>query len=456
MIAQLQALTNSIAVRVIALIFIGCGIVLLAVFGLMQTPLSNTFLNRAIKANSGSIAELVWLIESAPRELESFILSSYDSPFRLARIDPEFSDALTPNAAQSKLLISNASDVTSALDGRDIRFGKLKARKLRIALRDEISGPRQAATAVQVGITLQDRRVLNVWLAPAISLTERPIALLTAAALILIFAVLLGLALSWVIMRPIRLLEHDAERVGLAETAEPISLTGPVELRRLSAALNRMRLRLNGLIREREQIVAAIAHDIRTGLTRLRLRLADRAEDRSGAFDDDFKHMEKLISDMLMYARAESPVVDHELIRLGPFMENLAAAFPVDVRVSGDADGFTIAGNAFALRRLFENLLENARRYGHGEITIALARASAGLQISIEDDGPGIPKPELESVFEPFKRGESSRSRETGGSGLGLGIARAIARNHGANITLANRRQGGLRASVFFPSGIAA
>jgi signal transduction histidine kinase len=108
------------------------------------------------------------------------------------------------------------------------------------------------------------------------------------------------------------------------------------------------------------------------------------------------------------------------------------------------------------LTRLFDNLLENARRYGSGLVLIHIENGDEGLFVDIIDDGPGIPPEDLNRIFDPFFRGERSRSRSTGGTGLGLGIARAIAHSHGAEITLSNRREGGLRARTSFPSALAA
>ncbi|MEO0871504.1 MAG: ATP-binding protein, partial [Pseudomonadota bacterium] len=117
-------------------------------------------------------------------------------------------------------------------------------------------------------------------------------------------------------------------------------------------------------------------------------------------------------------------------------------------------DAFVIAGNSLAIGRLFENLFENARRYGGGSIWLTISQSARGLAITIEDDGPGIPPEDLEHVFEPFYRGEGSRNRSTGGAGLGLGIARAIAHSHGAQISLVNRDEGGLCVSVAFPEAL--
>ena len=166
--------------------------------------------------------------------------------------------------------------------------------------------------------------------------------------------------------------------------------------------------------------------------------------------------MERLLSDMMAYARAENPVAEHELIDLCRFAAGLAQAAPYPVAIAHDGapESFTIAGNRTALSRLFENLLENARRYGGGSITLRLSRVAHGLAIAIEDEGPGLSPHELKHAFEPFFRGESSRNRGTGGTGLGLGIACAIAHTHGARIDLSNRAGGGLCARLVFPDAL--
>lgn len=200
--------------------------------------------------------------------------------------------------------------VAERLRERDIRFDEVGALQVarRRGCRPELFT--NTANALQIAIVLEDGRVLNIWTAPSIFYTETPYApyfLLTA---VLVFTALLGMALHWVIMRPICSLEHDAELVGLAETAVPISETGPRELRHLARALNRMRLRLDGLIREREQVMVAIVHDIRTGLTKLPLRTDSKDNVPVAEIEPDLIRMERLLSDMMAYARAESPVVE--------------------------------------------------------------------------------------------------------------------------------------------------
>lgn len=447
---------NSILVRVLTLTFGLLVVTLAGLITVMQTPLSGRIFDRAITESADSIAELVWLIETSPPEAEGAILSTYASRSRVAWIADRFDDRLAPDRARQVLLTATDNAVADRLRERDIRFdevGALEVARRRGAQPELFTN---TSSALQIAIALEDGRVLNIWTAPSIFYTETPYAPYFLLAAVLVFTALLGFALHWVIMRPVRALEHDAELVGLAETAVPVSETGPRELRHLARALNRMRLRLDGLIREREQIMVAIAHDIRTGLTKLRLRTDGREQVPVAEIEPDLAQMERLLKDMMAYARAEHPVAEHELIELRAFVTKLAEAAPQNIAITQDnaEDPFTIAGSRLALARMVENLLANARAYGRGWVGVGITREAAGLTIAVEDDGPGIPESQLARVFEPFFRGEASRNKATGGTGLGLGIARAIAHTHGAQIRLSNRAAGGLRAEVVFPAAM--
>jgi len=447
---------NSILARIVGLTL---GLLLVAFAALafvMQTPLSDRVSDRVIAESGRGIAQLVWLLETSPPEAESALLSTYASRSRVARITPGFPAGMEGDDARRPLLTDDGASVGGRLDGRDIWFRKLGLIELRQVLRSEGLRPYFAASVVQIAVRLSDGRVLSVWLAPSIFYTEGPYSLAFLFGGVAVVTLLLSLAIYWVIMRPIRTLERDAEIVGLAETAIPVAEVGPRELRRLSMALNRMRARLAGLVREREQIMVAIAHDIRTGLTKIRLRMDANENITADLIEPDIAQMEHLLVDMMAYARAEHPVSGHEMIAPNDLVTGLANAAPyaVSLQIDRNADRFTIAGNRLALTRLFENLFENARRYGSGLVLIRTGSSSDGLFVDIIDDGPGVPPHLLETIFDPFVRGEGSRNRATGGSGLGLGIARAIAHSHGAEITLFNRPEGGLCARTCFPSAL--
>lgn len=443
---------NSILTRILALTFALLIVTLIVLNAIMQTPVSIRIFDRAIAESAEGIAELVWLLESSPPELEDAILSTFAGQSRVARTSDGFSSDVRPNPARYEVLTSTGSAVAERLKSRDMRFQDLGIGELQELQK---SGPLpfyRYSSALQISIELNGGRVLDIWLAPSFFFTQPPYGLIALLILVTAITLILGLSIHWVIMRPIRTLERDAELVGLAETAIPISETGPRELRRLSKALNRMRTRLGSLVREREQIMVAIAHDIRTGLTKLRLRIEGEDLPRREAIETDLDQMEKLLSDMMAYGRAENPMSTPELIELISFAKQLAASAPYEVSIDLDEVGsdFTIAGDRIALTRLFENLLENARRYGGGAITMRITSMVEGLAVQVEDDGPGISPDDLERAFEPFFRAETSRNRSTGGSGLGLGIARAIAHSHGASIELSNLSAGGLCARVFF------
>ncbi len=447
---------SSIVFKVTALTVVGLMLMLAGVLLLIQTLLLTTLIYpRTLSDNAGSIAELVWLLESSPEAIDPFILSVYDSGFRTAVISGAFTEGLEPNGDMQARLVNGESDVAARLEGSDIRFETLGTFQVRARMRQEGANPKRVLFALQVAIELRDGRVLNVWLAPALTFSRQPAALFAVGLVIVSLSIALGLAIAAVTLRPIRQLEQDAARVELGEAGAAISETGPIELRRLSAALNRMRGRLTGLIREREQMVAAIAHDIRTGLTRIRLRMDEHGAVSASEIECDVAQMEMLISDMVAYARAESPSGPQELIRLEAFVADVVEAAPHAIELNlPEGDDFMFVGDPIALRRLFENLIENSRRYGGGEIAMRVIASDAGRDVCVEDNGPGLPEGQLETVFQPFQRGEHSRNRTTGGSGLGLGIARAIARAHGASLRLENRPKGGLAAIIHFPEAL--
>ncbi|MEZ5490202.1 MAG: ATP-binding protein [Gammaproteobacteria bacterium] len=453
---RLSDVFSSIIVRVMGLTVGGIILLFLLLIALMQTPFTNLVFPSVVEENAVSIAELVWLLENVPEEMEPFILSAYSGSERLASVSDSFENGLQLRAELRAELDSADSDVTGRLRNREIRFRNLGALELR---RDADFGSNEAldaASAIHIAIELEDGRVLNLKLAPSASLPGQPRGILVAITLLVVFALIFSYSLSSVMLRPVQDLERDAERIGLAEVGTVVSESGPVELRRIASALNRMRSRLANLIREREQIMVAIAHDIRTGLTRVRLRMSEGHTITEKEIESDLNQMESLVTDMLAYARAESPKGPRELIELNTFLAKIAETAPFEVAYSNtrSTDRFEIAGDPIALRRLFENLLDNARSYGNGQISLCTIFDGKNFVVRVEDNGPGLPEDQLEDVFEPFYRQDSSRSRQTGGSGLGLGIARAIARAHGASLELENRPAGGLSAIVSFPEAI--
>jgi signal transduction histidine kinase len=206
-------------------------------------------------------------------------------------------------------------------------------------------------------------------------------------------------------------------------------------------------------IRDRTRILAAMSHDLKTPITRLRLRaeLLDDSQLRA-KFEKDLSEMEAMVTATLDFMRGVESREPRQPIDVMALLESLqadAAEMNGSVVIEGAARK-PYRGLAQALKRCLGNVIDNALRYGKSAKVI-VTDSPALLEIRVRDEGPGIPESELERVFEPFHRLEGSRSRDTGGTGLGLGIARNIARAHGGDIVLHNVPSGGLEAALTLP-----
>ena len=251
---------------------------------------------------------------------------------------------------------------------------------------------------------------------------------------------------------PIRIFADAAERLGRDPRAEPLVLTGPREIRSAVGAFNDMQGRLRRYVEDRTAMMGAIAHDLRTPLTRLRFRIEGLPDEQRAKMSSDIDQMEEMISAALNFVRDTTRPGERTPLELSSLLESLCdemaetgAATEVE---SGEK--VILEGDPMALRRLFSNLLENAVKFG-GRARTRVFRDETNAVVEIEDDGPGIPPADSEKVFEPFYRREPSRSRQTGGIGLGLAVVRSIARGHGGDVALVNRVGGGLTARVQLP-----
>jgi signal transduction histidine kinase len=276
--------------------------------------------------------------------------------------------------------------------------------------------------------------------------------LLTLVVLLVSVIALTLLAVRW-LTRPLAVLATAADDLGRNMHRPPLPEQGPAEVRRAASAFNTMQARIQTYLREREQMLAAVSHDLRTPITRLRLR-AELIQDEAlrAKFARDLVEMEAMTSaalDFLRGAGADEPVQPVDVMAL---LESLQA----DMEEAGHV--VTVQGRVttpyparpLALKRLLANLIENAIKYG-SRAMVSIEDNATQLQISIADEGPGIEADQLERVFEPFYRLEGSRSRETGGVGLGLAVARDIARAHGGDLVLRNRPGTGLEAILSLP-----
>ncbi len=259
-------------------------------------------------------------------------------------------------------------------------------------------------------------------------------------------------AVRW-LTRPLSALARAADELGRDLRHAPLPEEGPLEVRRAARAFNEMQRRLARFVDERTRILAAISHDLKTPITRMRLRLEQMEDsDLRRRFERDLDEMQSMVQSSLDFMRGIALQEESTLLDVNALVETLCedasdAGHPV--RMKGRAESPWL-GRPLALKRAIGNLLENAVRYG-GDAEIEIRDSAETLTILVRDNGPGLPEDMLEKVFEPFFRMEESRNPHTGGTGLGLSIARNIVRAMGGELTLSNRPEGGLEAVVRLP-----
>lgn len=252
---------------------------------------------------------------------------------------------------------------------------------------------------------------------------------------------------------PLRSLATAADRIGIDAASPDVPQTGPREVRLAATAFNRMQARIKRLIEDRTQTLAAVSHDLKTPITRLRLRAHFvRDDELRQTIEGDLDEMEAMIQSTLDFLRGDASGEEMKTVDIGTIIETVCDHLVDsghDVVLRADAHA-PLRCRPLAIKRAFSNLVENAVKYGT-RARVSLAKQADELIVIIDDDGPGIPTAELDRVFDPFYRLEASRSRETGGTGLGLTVARSTIRAHGGDVRLANGNGGGLSVTVTLP-----
>ena len=288
--------------------------------------------------------------------------------------------------------------------------------------------------------------------------TPRPdpwLAARLAGATLLVYLIVLG-AMVWVaarLGRPLRDLAAAAARFDARSVAPRVDPRGPADLRRAIEAFNDMNGRVTAMLDEKDRMLGAIGHDLRTPLASLRIRAESlEPEEERQKIIATIEEMTSVLDDTLVLARSgrsREPARPMDLTALADaLVEDFAeAGQPVELLSSG-REVACVRPNL--LRRALRNLIDNAVKYG-GSASVQVAARGPEVEIEISDRGPGIPEDQLGHVLEPFHRLEASRNRETGGSGLGLTIARAVALNHGGRLELENREGGGLSVRLVLP-----
>jgi signal transduction histidine kinase len=407
------------------------------------------------------IANLTRLVQEAPREWRERIVAALsDQTFRVSLSDHLPATTVTfEDDAASRAIKEFLVEQMPGGSGRQPRvlvsapsgppFGGFHPMMGRGPMMHGLGGFRD----LQVAMPLPDGQ----WLSFATGLPDTGPAFsrqFLFSALVMAI-VILGVSI-WAVRRvtaPLASLAVAAGRLGRDVTAPPLPETGTIETRQASRAFNDMQVRLRNLIENRTRLLAAISHDLRTPLTLLRLR-AENVEDQQ-ARDKmlaTITEMDSLIDATLRFARDEAMAEPRRPTDIAALLQSIAddmsdAGLPVSLE---PAQPLVRECRPSALKRALTNLIDNAVKYGKSAQVSVRSKPDA-IEITIDDDGPGIPEQELSRVFEPFYRLEDSRSRETGGVGLGLAIAQSIVQSHGGELTLANRPTRGLRASVTLP-----
>ncbi len=399
---------------------------------------------------SGKIALLIRSVASVPRLEQDRIVASIVDPEMQVALDPP----QRPGAAGSsddytgRLLQLVQMQLETAPPPASIGAFSLPVSD---GPTDDGRSDAMSRSIAVIEATLQDGRRLTFTV---------PHDLLGGAAGLMLFlfsiAVVSAFVSIWMARRiaaPIREFAGAAERLGIDLTAPPLVERGPQEMRATIQAVNRIQYRLQRFLEDRTQMLAAISHDLRAPLARLRLRaeLVSDGEQQRKMFDD-LDSMNAMIESTLAFARDEARQEPRTLVDLGVLIGDVCE----DAGDSGDRvaylgqRGIDITCRPTPVRRAVANLVDNAVKYGGGA-RVRIVHDVDRVVIVVEDDGPGIPAEEHERVFAPFYRREPARDPAKGGVGLGLSIARTVAREHGGDVTLRNRDSGGLSALIELP-----
>ena len=269
-----------------------------------------------------------------------------------------------------------------------------------------------------------------------------------------LFSLLIVAASVWAVRQltaPYRQLETAVTQIGHDLRVAPIDETGSNPARGLIRAINTMQQRLKSYVSDYEYLAVALAHDLRTPLTRIRLRCELISDEAGRKIVSDVHDTEEIVNSVLEFARSGAGAAGSETVDLLALARGTAEDFPgVEVTEEESGAPLLVASDGTGLKRCLFNLIQNARRYGDA-VRITLSEDEEDAVIAIEDNGPGIPASELPQVLRPFYRGEASRNRASGGIGLGLAITDRTVQSLGGHLQLENRAEGGLRATIRLP-----
>lgn len=399
------------------------------------------------------LAAIAALIETTPADKRALLLSGLSSDTLEIRVEPgdTVSDRFDDLPKQSRY---DVADYDRALAGRRFSIGTLAGdySRLRILMR------RFAPATLEFRVALETGETLVADARSAFLTTEAGLPVGLLAGLIGSVVGLVTIVLVFIASRPLREL---AEAVATLDPGgEPRPLPSAAffspEIRRLTEAYNMLHRRVAALLRNRMELVGGISHDVRTFATRLRLKVDAIADEKTRASAvRDIEDMVRLLDDAVLTSRAGAGELKQALVSLRDLVAEDCAALARDGRpvVFDDASGsdpLTVLGDRVALRRISANLIDNAIKYG--EVAHVSVRKEGEIALLVvEDEGEGVAEDEREALFEPFHRLEGSRSRATGGAGLGLAVVRTLVEGHDGVVSLGQAPGGGLSVQVRLP-----
>ncbi|TDE33356.1 HAMP domain-containing protein [Antarcticimicrobium sediminis] len=422
--------------------------------------------NRAVRAAlgleaAGRAANVALLLDDAPANLRLSILRAADSP--LVRFEVGAEPEAPHDSADAVVVLGQIRQILGQPE-REVRADVHALDLGPVAIPDGIpAAMRSMHEAMMTGQTDPIEMTLSIRLAGGDWLNvrtmfHRPGPQLSPQALLplLLMAVAVALVAWWTARRvvgPMRMLAVGADRLGRGLDADPLPIAGPSEVSETTQAFNRMKDRLTRFVNERTHMLAALSHDLRSPLTamRLRIEMLDETED-SIRLKALVEEMQAMVEATLEFSRGVAKAEPTATVDLAALLGDLVGDVGEDRVTLAPSQPLCATIRPQSLSRALRNLIDNAVRYG-GVAQVKLVQELGLAVIIILDRGAGLPEDQLEAVFEPYVRLEGSRSRDTGGVGLGLAIARTIIQAHGGTVTLRNAPGEGLEASVRLPIG---
>lgn len=438
----MRLLPISIAGRFLTILFISILVLHLGSIGLYHLALKSELdvtNDKRLAERLASVKRAIAREAPLKREVLAHALSGGPLEIHWSESKPPQADASSKRSPLKDILVAAAPD--------------LGEHELSVGQATPLPDHRSASRFLLVSMQLDDGSWVDVTATRNIE-PRTGFALIALTTTVMVLGVL-AVAAFFInqLTRSLRSLAIAARQLDPNAGATPVAVAGPSEVKALTVAFNEMQQRVKRLVDERTQTLAAISHDLKTPITRMRLRseeISDRDLVRSIAAD--LTDMEAMLNSTLAFLRGDQVGEEKRPIDLGSLLETTTT----DLTDLGhnvtllETASVVVRGRHLALKRAFSNLIENAVKYG-GLARVTLRNEPEGAIVQIDDDGPGIPDSEKEPVLLPFYRIDTSRNKETGGVGLGLTVAHSVIQSHDGKLTLTNRTKGGLSVLVTLP-----